>query len=576
VTLLSRRLAWQNEMRKSDRHVDVNVKILATFTVDPLVPYLGGALLDAGFTPSIQVGPFDQISQQLLAGDDLSTGDFVVVWPRLEDAWASGVLPLVAGDADAALASILGVGELCVERAGQLGVTIVVVLPAMPELRPLGVGDAGNPFGVGACASTIREALRSKVAGNPGVLVFDAEEVVRSIGSRHALDARRFAVAAVPYTEEAFAFAGERLARLISLQKRGSAKVAVVDADNTLWGGVVGEVGAMGVDLAEQGPGANYRQFQRFLVELGRAGMLTVLASKNNELDAFEVFDRGEMVLGKKDLSAWRVDWNPKSFNIESMAEELNLGTASMVFVDDSPVELAEVSARLPEVRVLQMPEDPAGWYGSIAESGAFDRLPPTVSDLGRTASYASEGLRKGALAAMDLSSFLASLQLRIEIFEPSPLDLPRLAQLIAKTNQFTLDGPRHSEATVMSMSSDPRAQLRLVSAVDRFGDYGVIGAFILTGSSSTSPEVVLDTFVLSCRAMGRGVEDGMLAAIGMLAAERTVTVAVVDGPKNQPMRAWIEGHLESGEGEVSTVSKTAWPPHLNQIAVSGSTQGNS
>ncbi len=539
-----------------------------------------------GFSPEISVGPFDQLSQQLLQGSDLQAGDIVVVWPRLEDAWGLGSLPLIEGDGDVALQAMVELGHLCTDQAATLGTTIVLVLPAVPDLRPLGVGDAGNVFGIGATAARIRESMRSTVAGAPGVLVFDAEEVVRTLGSRSARDDRRFAAASIPYTEEAFGFAAERLARLVRIQKKGSAKVAVVDADNTLWGGVVGELGASGVDLAEQGPGVSYRQFQRFLVELGRAGMLTALASKNNEADVFEVFDRAEMVLRKDDLAAWRVDWNPKSSNIEAMAEELSLGTASMVFVDDSAMEVAEVSANVPGIAVLQMPEDPAQWVSSVAESGFFDRLPPTSSDLGRTAAYATESVRKQARGKTDLTSFLASLELRVEISAPAASDLPRLAQLVAKSNQFTLGGPRHSEAVVAKMSTDDSVALRLVSAVDRFGDYGIIGALAITGLSPDSTTATLDTFVLSCRAMGRGIEEAMLSVAAELAEARLLTATVVEGPKNQPLRQWIESHLvgvlnvknaaDANSGEHSSASteseiaKLAWPSHIIRINGAG------
>ncbi len=567
MTLLSRRMAWQKEARKPDRVIDSHIRILATFTVNPLEPYLGMELIDQGFSPTISVGPFDQISQELLLGTDLAVGDIVIVWPRLEDAWSASPLPLLEGDADAAREAMITLGQLCTEQAAALRTTIIVVLPALPDLRPLGVGDAGNVFGVGASSANVREALRCAVAGAPGVLVFDFEEIVRTIGSRAVRDDRRFAAASIPYTEETFALTAQRLARLIRIQKKGSTKVAVVDADNTLWGGVVGELGAAGVDLADQGPGVSYREFQRFLVELGRAGMLTALASKNNESDAFEVFDRREMVLKKGDLAAWRVDWNPKSSNIGAMAEELNLGTASMVFVDDSSLEIAEVSTNLPGVAVLQMPEDPGQWVAAIAESGWFDRLPPTASDLGRVASYGTESVRKQARVNADLTSFLASLELHVDIFTPQATELPRLAQLVAKTNQFTLDGPRHSEALIANMSADGSVALRLVSAVDRFGDYGVIGALIVTGISPGSTQSKLDTFVLSCRAMGRGIEDAMLFSAVQLAQGSVLTTHVVEGQKNQPLRQWIGPHLVSGVGTESEVANLGWPSHINRAA---------
>jgi FkbH-like protein len=558
VSLLARRLAWQKLDRVADRTIDLRAYLLSTFTVNPLGPYLGSALAGSGFQPSIDIGPFDQIQQSLLFGDVGSHSDLVVVWARLEELW-SGQWPLLDGDADAGAGALVEIGELCVRCAADQGVTVVVVLPAVPEYVPLGVGDAGNPFGVLASAHKAREDLRRTVSGSPGVLVFDAEAVVREIGSRNAADHRRMAAATIPYTEETFALVADRLARLVNLDRRGAKKVAVVDADNTLWGGVVGEEGAAGVDLSEQGPGMSYRSFQRYLLDLRRAGTILAVASKNNEADALEVFERREMALKVGDLAAWRINWDPKSANLIAMAEDLNLGTSSMVFIDDSAMERAEVEANVDGVTTLEMPEDPAGWLDSIVGSGALDRLPPTGSDLGRAESYAQETRRVQARKSTDIGEFLRSLDLKVAIFEPATTDLGRLAQLVAKTNQFTLGGYRHTEAEVAALAGRSDVALRLVHAKDNFGDYGIIGALIITGVGSKTAS--LDTFVLSCRAMGRGVEDSMLSAAVELSTG-SLGVNVIETAKNRPLRSWLERYGVVA-GVPRSVQACAWPDHV-------------
>ena len=561
MSLLARRLAWQ-KIERTDRVINMRAYLLATFTANPLIPYLGSALVAGGFEPSVDVGPFDQIQQTLLFGSVHNEADVVVVWARLEELWGGGAWPLVDGDAAAGIAALVDVGELCSRTAAERGVTVVVVLPGVPDYVPLGVGDAGNEFGVSAMAAEGRERLRATLTNRPGVLVFDAEAVIREVGSANVLDHRRMAAATIPYTEDLFARVADGIARVLMLDRKGAKKVAVVDADNTLWGGVVGEDGGAGVDLAEQGPGMSYRAFQRYLLDLRRAGTILAVASKNNEPDALEVFQRREMLLAVDDLAAWRINWEPKSSNIADMADELNLGTSSMVFIDDSAMERAEVLANLAGIVTLEMPEDPAGWFDAIARSGVLDRLPPTNSDLSRAQSYAQETQRVQARQVTDLGAFLESLQLRVGLIEPSAKDLFRLAQLVAKTNQFTLGGYRHTEAEIVAMANLDDVVLRLVHAKDNFGDYGIVGALIVCGSNSPQPS--LDTFVLSCRAMGRGVEDAMLSAAQRL-VNFALGVRLVETEKNRPMRQWISRYGVD-PGEHGQIQPCPWPLHVANV----------
>lgn len=541
--------------------MELKVGLLASFTVDPIVAYLGTALDAQGISAAVEVGPFDQIVQGLLDLSSLPGGrpDVAVVWPRLEDLWARDCIPVAADDSTRSHEQLLNIGAQVVAQAAT-GVTIILVLPSTPWLRPLGVGDAGNVHGVAASAARTREALRALVAEAPGVMVADADDMLSELGRRAAIDPRRMAAASVPYTEEAFAFLADRIATLLRLERRGATKVAVLDADNTLWGGVVGEDGAAALDLADQGPGSSFREFQTYLAELRRAGLLLTVASKNNEEDAWAGFSRPEMVLRRDDLAAWRVSWKPKSESIADMADELNLGLGAMVFIDDSGAEIAEVAAALKEVRSLQMPTDPAGWFEAIAMSGLLDRLPPTNSDFGRAGSYHLEAQRRTLRESTSVGDYLRSLDLMVAIHAPDGPGLARLAQLVAKTNQFTLGGHRHSAAEIAQLADDPSVALGLVDVSDAFGDYGTVGAFIVRQRDG---EAALDTFVLSCRAMGRGVEDAMLAEVGAFAG--SVMVEVVETGKNTPLRLWLS-RFGVSPGVSAAIAPVPWPDHITRI----------
>jgi FkbH-like protein len=570
VSALERRLAWRKVLAARDGDVPVRrVAVLSTFTAQPAEPFLGMAFEDAKIPALIWTGPYDQIVSECVSPSSETAAflpDVVVVWPRLEDVWRGLDAPLVDSlerFADALIETV----EPAIEAARRWQATLVVVLPAMPELRPLGVGDASNPLGVGAAAEWARFSLRQRLA-EQGVLVADAEVALRRIGADAALDPRTQTTSRVPYTPSLFADVAAQIATLIRIQRVGAVKVAVVDADNTLWGGVVGEDGPDGIDLLDNGPGEAFRAFQRYLVELRRAGMLIAVASKNNEADLWPAFDRREMVLRREHLAAWRVNWDPKPSNLVEMADELNLGLSSFVFIDDNPVELGAVADALPDVRCLQMPTDSSLWQRSITEAGLFDRLPPTAEDLGRAEGYRVEQTRRELSAAMTPEEYRASLAVEVDVFAPSAADMGRLAQLVAKTNQFTLGGVRHTEPELASMIADPHIDVRLVSAKDRFGDYGIVGATIVrspeAGSvADGSGAPALDTFVLSCRAMGRGVEEAMLSD-AVTVAGGVLAVSVVETAKNVPARRFF-ATFGIDPGTTFVLADVPWPKSVQR-----------
>jgi FkbH-like protein len=565
MTLLERRLAWQRITRHS-RDAQLRVTILSSFTANPLVPYLGLELEELGLPAEVTVAPYGQIAQECLdPSSETRAGapDVAVVWPRLEDVWGGRPMPL-DDPPDAYIADLLDLVDASSTLIGQ-GCTVVFVLPVLPDLRPLGVGDAGNARGVAAVAGAAREAARLRLI-EAGALVADADEVVRLLGTRHALDPRRAVLARIPYREEAFAEMGARTARLIKIALRGAAKVVALDADCTLWGGRVGEDGVDGIDLLENGPGEAFREFQKYLLELRRAGLLLALVSKNNEDELWPAFERPEMVLKRDDLTAWRVNWQPKSQSIVEIADELNLGTASFVFIDDSAIERGEVTHALPDVAALEMPEDPESWPVTIAQSGSLDRLPPTDADRSRAETYRQESARRELRSVSTMEQFLSSLGLVVDIRPLEPTDVPRAAQLIAKTNQFTLGGARRAQVEVASWLADTRNRGLIVSARDRFGDYGAVGVLVLDlAGLDGHPDVegvLLDTFVLSCRAMGRGIEEAMLWTAFAIARKDVWTV-VHDSTKNIPAQRFFARYGGTELDRLVQLRAPHWPSHI-------------
>jgi FkbH-like protein len=334
-----------------------------------------------------------------------------------------------------------------------------------------------------------------------------------------------------------FAAMGTILARKIHALLSPPYKVVILDCDNTLWKGVVAEDGVDGIAV----PPA-WKQLQEFLVKLSGQGFLLGLCSKNDEADVLAVFDRrSDMVLKREHLVSWRINWRPKSENMRSIASELNLALESFVFLDDNPLECAEVQAGCPEILTLRLPIE-KDMMGFLERVWAFDRVWVTAEDQERTAMYRQEIERaRFQRAALSMPEFLAGLELRVGISEPEPGQISRVAQLTQRTNQFNFTTIRRSDGEIQRLSSSG-LECRVVEVSDRFGNYGTVGVMIF-GVRGDILEV--DTFLLSCRVLGRGVEHRMLSALGAIAGQRGISlveVTLIPTPRNQPARDFLAG----------------------------------
>jgi FkbH-like protein len=336
---------------------------------------------------------------------------------------------------------------------------------------------------------------------------------------------------AIPYTEDYFAALGTALARRIAAVSLVPFKVIAVDCDNTLWDGICGEDGPAGVAV---GPGR--RLLQEFLLRQRADGVLLALASKNNLADVMETFlQHPDMPLQPEHFSAMEVNWNPKPGNILALAEELGLGVDSFVFLDDSAKECAEMHEEQPQVLTLQLPGDLLADAGRtekfLDHVWAFDHPVVTEEDRQRAVSY--EQAREFGQAfqnAHSLEEFMASLDLIVEIDAVAEEQLPRVAQLTQRTNQFNFTTVRRNEPEIRALLGTD--QCVVVKVKDRFGDYGLTGAVIYAIDGET---LNVDSFLLSCRVLGRGVEHAIMRYLGTRPGIRFVEVTLVPTRKNQP-----------------------------------------
>ncbi|MCB1207001.1 MAG: HAD-IIIC family phosphatase, partial [Verrucomicrobiae bacterium] len=344
----------------------------------------------------------------------------------------------------------------------------------------------------------------------------------------------------IPFTEAQYTALATMIVRRLSLRLRAPAKVLALDADNTIWGGICGEDGHDRLKL--DGP---YRALREFALEKRREGLLLVLVSKNREADVERVFTERseELALSKSDFSGWKVNWNPKSQSLLELATELNLGLDSFVFLDDNPAEVGEVTANAPGVLALTLPETPAEFPVFLRHLWALDSLPSTSEDSSRAEFYRQEAERRELRsAAPSFSDFLRGLNLRIHISETTEDDLSRVAQLTKRTNQFNANPLRLSETDLRERIAAGSACLS-VRVSDRFGDYGLVGAILHDPVSASNLPVEL--FLLSCRAMGKGVERVMLRTLAeraLASKAETITFTFDETDRNEPVRRFFEG----------------------------------
>jgi FkbH-like protein len=335
---------------------------------------------------------------------------------------------------------------------------------------------------------------------------------------------------------------GDLVVRVIAAKRGHSAKCLVLDLDNTLWGGVVGDDGVEGIVLGQGSSlGEAYVAFQQYVRELARRGVIVAVCSKNSEVTALDAFsNHPEMVLKRDDIASFAANWLDKPHNIRAIAEELNIGLDSMVFVDDSPFERELMRREAPGVSVPEMPDEPANYALTLADAGYFESVSVTDADLDRSTQYQSNRSREAARkSATDLTSYLRSLEMRLLYRRFDRLGLQRIVQLINKSNQFNLTTRRYSEEDVLAVIADESAfglQLRLE---DRFGDNGVIA--IVIGRRQGDSDVHLDTWLMSCRVLGRQVENATLNIIAEQAANlgaRRIIGEYIPSKKNTMVRS--------------------------------------
>lgn len=526
--------------------------ILRSFTIEPIVALLRAEAFVYGIDLDVHVGDFNTYVQDLLDSNS-----------SLYRFGPDAVLLAVRGEA-AAPELYSKFADISAEAARQASERAIrsyeqwisafrrnsqaaLILHSLerPSRPSFGVLDGQSEAGQSGLIQRINGELRRITGSNRGIYVLDYDALVARFGIERWNDERKWLTARLPISADHLLPLAKEWLRFVMPLSGRIAKALVVDLDNTLWGGIIGEDGMAGIKIGPEYPGAAYQSLQRALLDLSRRGILLAICSKNNLDDAMEALEKHSgMLVRAKDFAAIRVNWTDKVQNLREIAQELNIGIDSLAFLDDNYFEREQVRAALPEVTVIEISQNPMEYAAAVRDCPVFERLTLSAEDQQRTAMYAEQRTRIEAEQKFQTKEdFFRYLEQEADLAPVNDLTVARVAQLTQKTNQFNLTTRRYTEQQIGEMATRPDWHVFSIKVCDRFGDHGLVGVAI---AHDQGDQCEIDTFLLSCRVIGRTVETALLGYIAESAQQRGCKRLVgwfLPTKKNAPARDFYQQH---------------------------------
>jgi FkbH-like protein len=519
---VARSMSEDSSSVSSMEDVDYLVAVTSSFTAEPVRSSLAFWMKRQNLPGRLEFAPFNQVFQQLLDSGSLIAANrhgLNVILLRLEDLLPPAAFEQIES-AGGGRTSVEGLDwalyfqKDMVRLAKDLIAVANRSVPCLLLLCPSSPRCLANES-LARLFQATEEHLVSILSGTSSIYVVRPSDLFSLYPLKEYYEPQADCWGRIPYTPAMYTALGTMIARRMYALRHPPYKVIVLDCDNTLWKGICGE----SEDVRDLEIDPNRGKLQDFVIGQHDQGMLLCLCSRNNPEDVLNVFrEHPGMRLRLDHILAWRINWEPKSANLNSLAEELRLGLDSFIFVDDDPVVCEEVRLACPAVLVLPIPQDDAKISLWLQQTWAFDHLQATEEDARRTALYRENRYREELQeTSASLTEFLRSLNLRIQ-FEPLTSDsAPRAAQLTQRTNQFNFTTIRHTDKALAELAGSGATECLGVTVSDRFGDYGMVGVILCRGEDES---LIVDTMLLSCRALGRGVEHAMVAWLGGRAQE--------------------------------------------------------
>jgi FkbH-like protein len=414
---------------------------------------------------------------------------------------------------------------------------------AIPTFSSYGIFENKIDFGFHRMLSEINNKITDELSKSDSVYVYNFDKFVTKFGEKNVFDYKQFFFGDIKISLDHIPHLASELMSYVIGYLGISKKCIVLDLDNTLWGGVVGEDGFNGIKLGPDPPGNAFVEFQKTLLSFHQRGIILAINSKNNYDEAIKVIrEHPYMQLKEDNFASLKINWNDKVSNLREIADEINIGLDSVVFFDDDPVNREYVRINLPQVETVELPEDPSEFANILKHLNEFSVLKITQEDQQRGKMYAEQRKRIDLeKSSPDLEGFLKQLGLHVSIKTANDFTIPRISQLTLKTNQFNLTTKRYQESDVKKFARDKNYLVGCAQVEDKFGDNGITGVFIV--NKKNPKEWYLDTFLLSCRVMGREVEKGILSYIISKAKEegvQQIRAEFIPTQKNKPVEDFL------------------------------------
>jgi FkbH-like protein len=543
----------------------VRLALLGSSTVDHLIPGIRVAGLRHGLSIRSWLGSYGQYRQEL-CGPSPALREFDPQCIVLSLTARELIAPIALGSSseEAELALKRGVEDLqgLWTRARETFGATVIQQTFLDTSTPLfGSFERRVPGSPARLVRRLNELVIEAAAHAP-VHIFDLALAAERSGLDRWYESKLWLQAKMQIAPHAVPEYGERLVRFVAAQRGMSKKCLVLDLDNTLWGGVIGDDGIQGIVLGEgTARGEAHLALQRYAKDLTERGIVLAVCSKNDpDIAGRAVDEHPEMILRRKDFACFTANWQPKPENLRLIAAQLNLGIDSLVFVDDNPAERAAVREALPMVAVPELPEDAAGYVECIAQAGYFETSAFTADDRERAQRYTENLIREADRgSAHDLNDFLTGLHMSTVYGTVQEVDIPRVTQLINKTNQFNPTTQRYSLEQITAFCQDGANSVLQFRLIDRFGDNGLVSAMIMRPAGPQPDVLDIDTWVMSCRVFGRELEFEAMNIAVEAARERGAGIlraTYIPTAKNVVVRDLYERlgflRLDSGDAEAT------------------------
>ena len=553
----------------------LKVAILSSFTINGISEVLQVKCSELGIRYQSYVAGYNQYTQELLDPQskyyDFSPDVTFLIIDARNFLGENFIFPYDMSEHDRkSLVSekIYHIENLIKNFQKNLNSKLIIANFNIPNYSPNGVIETKIDFGFHEMIEELNNSLRNISKNNNSVYVYDFNQFVSKYGEKNIFDYRQFHLGDIQIALNFIPYFAYDLMSYIKPITGTNRKCIVLDLDNTLWGGIVGEDGFDGIDLGHSSNGKAFVDFQKELLSLWKQGIILAINSKNNFDDAMNVIKKHpDMILREKNFASIKINWNDKAQNLKQIADEINIGLDSIVFFDDYKLNQERIKQEFPEVLTIELPNDPSQFSSILKDLNDFNVLQRTEDDIKRGEMYAQQRERNQLQKSISsLDDFLEQLDIQVKIKKSSEFLIPRISQLTLKTNQFNLTTKRYQEEEIRNFTNDEKFIVGCAQVSDKFGDNGITGVYIINKQEKMW---FIDTFLLSCRIMGRGVENGILTQILIDAKNNgieEIRANFIPTQKNKPAQSFLSdfGFTKKGDDWIYKLNnEIKFPKHL-------------